>query len=116
MNTIYIRKSDNVLDDEDYPIRKLTLSNNRVVQTVEIHPGVYSFPSRLGIGATIDDIIKWAKYDPTGQHPETYHVVGLNDSTGKIVWFESITELRKCLTCGSIGCCYSDPVNSPNMN
>lgn len=71
--TLLARISDNVLDDEDWPIRKLTINQAGTVLAVEdvfVPENGYSMKGMPEVGWTIEDLQRWASHDPTGQHPE----------------------------------------------
>lgn len=74
---IEARVSDNVLDDDDYTVVRLTIEGGVVVKREEVVDGVYDLNrvSALSVGATVAQIEAWTRYDSTGHHPETYHEV-----------------------------------------
>ena len=69
---IYIRISDNVLDDADYHVSELTIHNSIVVGIKTIRDGCYPLGSDL-IGMTTLQLTEWSEADYTGSHPENYH-------------------------------------------
>jgi sporulation protein YlmC with PRC-barrel domain len=69
---IYARISDNVLDDEDYNVSKLTIHNSMVIAVQTVHGGCYPLGSDL-IGMTTLQLAKWSEMDYTGSHPENFH-------------------------------------------
>lgn len=70
-SVFHLRISDNVLQDEDWPIVEATMVNSRIIELKEINPGAYGWDV-VSIGMRIDTLLKWLKYDPTGVHPEHY--------------------------------------------
>lgn len=76
----HIRISDNVLEPEDWPIAVIYIRGHlNTIASIDtsVKSGCYSFPSMLGWNLT--QLFNWLKYDATGQHPETYHEIGLYD-------------------------------------
>jgi len=69
----WVRTSDNVLDDEDWGIEELTISNGKVIHVKEIKKGRYANEPMLGW--TCLDLIQWSSFDCTGQHPESYNEI-----------------------------------------
>lgn len=72
---LYVRVSDNVLSDEDFAVRRILIENGTVVGHTDLNPGVYGFDFMPNDGWTLDQVLNWTSYDPTGQHPEVYHEV-----------------------------------------
>ena len=70
---IYTRMSDNVLDDEDYPVHRLVLKDGVVTERTLVQRGVYTTQSMPDVGWTLDQVEAWLSYDGTGSHPETFH-------------------------------------------
>lgn len=72
---LHARISDNVLDDEDWPIRRLVLDVKRrqIIDHEDVHRGAYRFeeydPQK---GMSFDSLFDWTRRDPTGEHPELY--------------------------------------------
>lgn len=64
---IKIRISDNVLEEEDWPVFELTLGELEVTETKILQPGVYG---RGFTGMPIERLLELLHFDPTGQHPE----------------------------------------------
>ena len=69
------RISDNVLDDEDWGIQRITLRNGVVVEQQSVMEGCYEMPSMLGWNTTM--LARWAAQDYTGSHPENYYELRL---------------------------------------
>ena len=77
---LVLRISDNVLDELDWPMWLCVMADDVIIQQRVIRTGAYSRSNSLpGVGDTMTDIIKWSSYDSTGEHPETYHRVGVVD-------------------------------------
>ena len=72
--TVELRISDDVFDEEDWPIVECVLKNSKVVSSTIVRAGTYStdFVKRL---VTRKDISRWSKYYSTEQHPENYYMV-----------------------------------------
>lgn len=80
MSVLFVRKADNVLDPQDWPLRKLYLretglvfAHQDVALTSDIR-GMSLFSEhdpREGWG--IVQLSEWSRVDPTGNHPEIYH-------------------------------------------
>lgn len=70
---VELRLSDNVLGDDDWTVRRMTLHEGVVVSVEDLPGGAYDHNQMPGIGATVADIDKWLSFDPTGFHPEIYH-------------------------------------------
>lgn len=73
---LYARISDNVLDEEDWPIRKLVIENERIVEH-EDRPmrglPAMGFEGGPETGWSLDQLLAWSSLDSTGKHPEVYH-------------------------------------------
>lgn len=73
------RVSDNVLEPEDWTVVRLTIVDD-VVQVVHAElRGVYAYDAFPGVGADLDAISMWTKYDGAGRHPENYCKVWIDD-------------------------------------
>ena len=70
--TILARISDNVLDDEDWPLRKLTINQTGTVLAIEdiFVPENSKMDGMPEVGWSIEDLQRWASHDSTGEHPE----------------------------------------------
>lgn len=68
---ILARISDNVLDDDDWGVYKLTLEEGVVEEQSTINKGAYA--SEYFLGMSVEQLSEWSNYDPTGQHPENYY-------------------------------------------
>jgi hypothetical protein len=68
---ILARISDNVLDDTDWGVYKLSLKNGVVKKQRTINQGAYA--EIKFVGMSIEQLSSWSRYDSTGEHPETYH-------------------------------------------
>jgi hypothetical protein len=75
---LFVRISDNVLDKDDWPVRQLFITDGKVTRILEHRSGAYGLDRAPTVGWTLEQIEKWAAYDPTGQHPEVYHDVSIN--------------------------------------
>jgi hypothetical protein len=105
--TIRIRYSDNVLDEEDWTVVELTLkpaqkrgkhTDVKVVKWWVLHHGAYS-PVNM-IGWDIQQLLDIQNEDPTGYHPETYTDIWNGE---KWTGFLNEEELRTLL--GRPNCC-----------
>lgn len=72
---IYVRISDNVLDQKDWGIRVLTIENGEVTCAVDRIIGPYGMSAVPTVGWTIKQIEEWSACDCTGNHPENFHDV-----------------------------------------
>ena len=72
--TVLARVSDNVLEEEDWPVHTLTFEGGICTSQTEKQKGVYSF-SESFIGKSTDDLIEWSNYDNSGNHPEMFHEI-----------------------------------------
>lgn len=71
-----IRMSDNVLEDDDWPVRDILVRAGRIVSVQDIHHGVYSFSSHAPtIGWDMEQLCEWLAHDPTGRHPEQWNEI-----------------------------------------
>lgn len=70
MKIMFARVSDNVLDDEDWGIVKLVITDGVVTAQAQWKPGCYSFESF--VGWTTEQLAAWSRFDGTGTHPEQY--------------------------------------------
>lgn len=72
---VYVRISDTVLDEPDWPVRKLTVTTGGgVVAHEDLLPeGVYSVSGMPVTGWTLEKLLKWTAVDNTGHHPEVCH-------------------------------------------
>ncbi len=75
---ILARVSDNVLEDSDWGVYKLSLKNGVVRKQKVASPGVYVATDFVGM--CIEQLSEWSCHDSTGRHPENYHELEvLND-------------------------------------
>ncbi len=71
-----IRISDNVLDEEDWPIREILIRDGVIVNVLDVHHGVYSWGETTPtIGWDLERLCEWLDFDPTGSHPENWHEI-----------------------------------------
>ncbi len=68
---LYARTSDNVCDDDEFPVISVGLRDGRVVEQSLMRPGAFEAPDLIGM--TEDEVLEWSSFDATGQHPETFH-------------------------------------------
>jgi len=71
--TLMVRISDNVLDDRDWPVAKLTFVNGKITRQQVVKEGLYEFDDLVGLDRI--DLLGWLSEDPTGYHPEIYHEI-----------------------------------------
>ena len=66
---VAIRTSDNILDEEDWPVHILEFHENGVCaqQTVE-NKGIYKMDGF--VGKNLSDLVEWSNYDSMGAHYE----------------------------------------------
>jgi hypothetical protein len=97
-SVLRIRVSDNVLDPEDWPVRKLVIEDGQIVEHTDMTEGIYSFSKDAPqTGKSLEYLVAWASVDNTGKHPEIYHDVMGPD--GKDVHYVSSQEqLHELLT------------------
>ena len=72
--TVLARLSDNVLDEEDWPVHRLTFEGRICTSQIEEHKGVYNLSTSF-IGKSINTLMEWTQHDDTGNHPEMYHEI-----------------------------------------
>ena len=77
---VYLRVSDNVLEEEDFTVWKVRFGGDHCIVHIElVHPGAYARPGDtphgLDLGSPWTDVVTWSEYDCAGQHPETYHTI-----------------------------------------
>jgi hypothetical protein len=91
--SILLRISDNVLDEDDWPIWCAIYNHEGFLFRIHlIKEGVYAAFATvetpfheippLQVGSTLRDLKIWVDYDSTGHHPEEYHdfrIFGLMD-------------------------------------
>ena len=71
---LWCRVSDNVLEAEDFPTRRLLVNvGSGIIDVQEGNKGVYDQSGMPEKGWTLDRLLEWASYDPTGHHPEIGH-------------------------------------------
>lgn len=73
---LYARISDNVLDPEDWPVRRLIIEDERIIDHTEMPMTGYPLRSFAGgpqAGWTLEQLLAWSGTDFTGQHPEESH-------------------------------------------
>lgn len=73
---LYARISDNVLDVEDWPVRRLVIMDGRIVAHEDMPmtgSPVCGFDDGPQTGWTLDQLLDWASRDFTGQHPEMFY-------------------------------------------
>jgi len=74
---LYARISDNIFDPVDWPVRRLIIEGEKIVDHSDLP--MKGFPhARFGYGApctgwTLDELLAWAAVDNTGKHPEICH-------------------------------------------
>jgi len=76
MKTILkIRKSDDVLDDTAYPVRRLIIENGRIIDHIdENKEAAYSYIGMPGKGSTMHDLDIWLSYRCRPDvHPMNFH-------------------------------------------
>ena len=92
LKSYLLRVSDNVLDEEDWPIFIVYIDDGKVryqrQETTGAHPAPYMF------GWPVEKIAEWLRHDDTGEYPEMYHDI----YSGKHGKFTSIYELDGGLT------------------
>lgn len=93
MSHLFIRISDNVLDQEDWTIGKIFFcgageNGGTVIQCREVHKGIYALPDC--VGWRLWDVWKWQRQNITGSHPENYYMVA---SSAEGPWFDCLTPL-----------------------
>lgn len=84
---VHLRISDNVLEEDDWPVVEATLTDGRITELKEIKSGVYSWGVAPTIGWLIKPLLTWLRYDPTGSHPETYHEIRIPEQEWEIGYF-----------------------------
>lgn len=82
ISILYVRTSDNVLEDEDYPVRLIVIEENKVKQVVTLNDGVYGTWGMPSEGWSLREVMDWSAYDNTGHHPECYHEVTASPAIG----------------------------------
>ena len=86
---LLIRLSDNVLDTDHFPVRRIEFSEGYIVSAEDIHKGVYSTNGFPDVGWHVNDLLDWLDFDSTGQHPEEYHEIkALNGERFQTVYSE----------------------------
>lgn len=73
---LYARISDNVLDPEDWPVRRLIIEGERIVDHTELPMKglpMRDFTGGPEAGWTLDQLLAWSGTDFTGTHPEESH-------------------------------------------
>ena len=73
--TLYIRTSDNVLEEEDYGVAKLELEKGIIISFEILKEGVHDLDHLRSRLNNKRDILKWAHFDSTGDHPEMYNEI-----------------------------------------
>ncbi len=68
-----VRISDNQLDEENWAVDGLTISNGVVIKQLHLTKGVYTLPDM--VSWTTDELIWWTQYDATGRPEEQYHEI-----------------------------------------
>jgi len=69
------RVSDDVLEPEDWTVARLTVVDGVVRAVREESRGVYAYDAFPVVGASLDAISAWSRYDGTGHHPENFYEV-----------------------------------------
>lgn len=72
------RVSDDVLEPEDWAVARLTVVDGVVQAVHEESRGVYAYDACPGVGANLDAISAWSRYDGTGHHPENFYEVRID--------------------------------------
>ena len=72
--TVLARVSDDVLDEEDWPVHTLIFEEGICTSQTEKQKGVYSLSASF-IGKRTEDLIEWANYDASGNNPEMFHEI-----------------------------------------
>ncbi len=94
---VYVRLSDNVLEESAWPVRKIMVTYDRGVVAYEDlfdKEKVAYDPSTLpSTGWTLEKLLAWTAVDHTGQHPETYHDVRAHGSE-KWEYISRMADLR----------------------
>lgn len=70
--SLLCRISDNVLEPEDWTVARLAVADGAVVFVHKEQRGVYAYDAFPAVGADLDAVSAWSKYDGTGRHPENY--------------------------------------------
>jgi hypothetical protein len=73
---IYARISDNVLDPEDWPVRRLLIEGEKIVDHSEMPMTglpLCSFENGPQAGWTLEQLLAWSSVDNTGTYPEVCH-------------------------------------------
>lgn len=87
MTKLLVRISDNVLDEDDWPVRRIEIQGEVIVSVEDIHQGVYAMDEMPDKGWDLDRLITWSSYDGTGTHPENfYEVKAQTDDRYHLVW------------------------------
>jgi hypothetical protein len=74
MNCIaQVRVSDNVLEDEDWAVAELIITEGIVRSYRLIKHGIYQLDDMVGM--TTEEVAVWTSYDPVGDHPENYYEI-----------------------------------------
>lgn len=73
---VKVRISDNVLDDEDWPVYELEIEPHKgelvVMAQRVVNLGAYG---QDFTGFNLKRLSNWLCWDPTGQHPEVWHEI-----------------------------------------
>jgi hypothetical protein len=75
MTKLLVRLSDNVLEDDDWPVRRIEIQEKVIVGVEDIQQGVYGTGHMPDVGWGLSQLVGWLSYDGTGQHPENYHEI-----------------------------------------
>lgn len=68
------RISDNVLDEQEWPVVRLRFSaDRRIAERSVLRTGIYSTDGFPAIGDSLELVALWSNYDGTGSHPENYY-------------------------------------------
>ena len=107
---LHIRVSDNVLEEEDWPIRKLTLDlvTKKVTFHEDLAPGAYSLDTAPRTGWTLEKVQRWTAVDPTGWHPETYNEI--QDASEKFTQFFDFQDFLNMLEGAERLCAVEDSI------
>jgi hypothetical protein len=68
---LWLKISDNVLEEDSWPIAQVDITSGAVSSVVEIRPGVHSID--IPRGTSLGAVAQWLSYDSTGESPETYY-------------------------------------------
>lgn len=96
--SLLCRISDNVLEPEDWTVARLAVVDGAVAFVHREQRGVCAYDAFPVVGANLDAISAWSKYDGTGRHPENYYEIWI-DGLWRV--FVSTDQLRAELARGA---------------